>query len=112
MKTQNQEPKIVRKPKEKKPGKVAQIEALIIEILKTESISKKEMISRCPEEHNSATWQTRIYRLISKGVISFDKESKMLKIVEEEEPVGVEVIQPVKAVKPIKAVKTKKIKSS
>lgn len=92
MKTQNQEakPKNVRKPKEKKPvepevkakpeGKVKQIEALIVEILKEAPITKKEMIGRCPEEHNKATWQTRIYRLISSGVISFDKESKILSV--------------------------------
>ncbi len=76
------EPEIVPEPevKAKPEGKVKQIEVLIVEILKEAPITKKEMIGCCPEEHNKATWQTRIYRLISSGVISFDKESKMLRV--------------------------------
>lgn len=93
MKTTNQEakPKIVRKPKEKKPiepeveakplGKVAQIEKMIVEIVNNEpSITRKELIAKCPSEHNLATWNTRIYRLLSKGAITLVKAEKPVKV--------------------------------
>ena len=50
---------------EKQPGKVKQIEAMIVQILKEnpEGMTSKDIIGKCPSEFNIATWQTRIYRL-------------------------------------------------
>jgi len=55
------------------------------------SITRKELIAKCPPEHNPATWNTRIYRLLSKGAITLVKAEKPVKV---------------------KAEKTKKTKSS
>ena len=91
MKTKNQEakPKNVKPKNAKKPvepevlkplGKVAQIEKMIVEIVNNEpSITRKELIAKCPEEFNAATWGTRIYRLLSAGTITLAKHEKPVK---------------------------------
>lgn len=67
---------------EKQPGKVKQIENMIVSILKEnpEGMTSKDIIGKCPSEFNSATWQTRIYRLRAAGTISYDKGSKLFKV--------------------------------
>lgn len=67
---------------EKQPGKVKQIEAMIVQILKEnpEGMTSKDIIGKCPSEFNIATWQTRIYRLRAAGTISYDKGSKLFKV--------------------------------
>ncbi len=106
-------PKTVKKAKEKKPiesevkakpeGKVAQIEALIVDILSKGSITKKEMLDKRPSEFNAATWQTRIYRLQAAGVISYDKKTKMLRVEAKESKLEKMKVEKAKKSKPSKA---------